>query len=249
MAGIIAFNNFLRSATVVSESTETGFPFSNCIDGRTSTTAGFESGATRTVIVDFGSARTMSAVGFARSNLATRGATITFAGSSNNVSYTDFAAISPASDIVTLQALGSSVSYRYVRISVSGHSGDVYISDIYVGDHLVLPSNADQSFAPPEYCDNDEVISNLTYTNELAGLIVQRKLKTAQIKLDSVEPSWMESHWLDFAASVKRYPIYWVWKTGKRAFYCWPEKNIGSPKYAQSGKYFAISFKVEGITE
>lgn len=249
MAGIIAFNNYLRSAAVVSEATISGFPFANCVDGRTSTTAGFASGATRTAIINLGTSKSISAVGFARSNLFARGATLTFAGSADNVSYTDFATITPAADVVTLQSLGAPVSYQYVRVSVSGHSGDVYISDIYVGDYLVLPSNVDQSFSPPEYCDNDEVISNLTYTNELAGLIVQRKLKTAQIKLDSVEPSWMEIHWLDFAASVKRYPIYWVWKTGKRAFYCWPEKNIGSPKYAQSGKYFAISFKVEGITE
>lgn len=249
MAGVIAFNNYLRDATVVSEATEAGFPFSNCVDGRTSTTAGFETGATRSVVLNFGTAMDISAVGFARSNLAANDATLTFEGSADNVSYTTITAITPTADVVRLDLLASTASYQYLRVSVSGHSGDVYISDIYAGDHLVLPSNVDSSFAPPEYCDNDEVLSNLTYTNELAGLIVLRKLKNAQFKFDSIESSWMAENWADMAAAIKRYPMYWVWKYGARAFYCWPEKNIGAPKYAQGGKYFSVSFKVEGITE
>jgi len=249
MAGHIAFNNYLRAATVVSEATIAGFPFANAVDGRTSTTVGFAVGATRTVTLNFGVAKSISAVGFARSNLAARGATITFAGSSDNVSYTNITAIQPTADVVRLEAFNSSVSYQYVRISVSGHSGDVYVSDIYVGDHVVMPSNVDSSFAPPEYCDNDEVLSNLTYTNELAGLIVQRKLKNAMFKFDAIEPSWMAAQWASLTAALKQYPIYWVWKSGARAFYCWPEKTIGAPKFSQGGKYVSVSFKVEGITE
>lgn len=249
MAGIIAFNNYLRGASVVSEATISGFPFANCVDGRTSTTTGFATGATRSVVLNFGSSKSIGAIGFARSNLFARGATLTFAGSADNVSYTDFSTITPAADIVRLQTLGAPVSYQYVRVSVSGHSGDVYVSDIYAGDYLALPSNVDRNFAPPEYSDNDEIISNLTYTNDLAGLIIQPKLKNAQFKFDTIETTWIDEYWPAFSASIKRYPFYWIWKTGKRAFYCWPEKSIGSLKYSSDGKFLSVSFKVEGITQ
>lgn len=249
MAGIIAFNNHLKTATVFSETTESGFPFSNCVDGRTSTTVGFEVGATRTAILNLGSAKSITAAGFARSNLFATGATITLAGSSTSGgTYTDFATFTPTNSRAMFTTFGA-VSWQYVRVSVSGHSADVYISDIYVGDYVDLPANVDSNFAPPELSDNDEVISNLSYTKELVGIVLKQKPRSAQFKFDALEQSWIDTYWGGFVESAKAAPFYWLWKSGAQPFYCWPEKSIGGVKFANGGKYLSVSFKVLGIIE
>ena len=143
-------NNILRGATVISEATISNFGFANCIDGRTSSQMGVASGATRDIVLDFGSAKAFTHCAFASHNLS--GATLTLAGSSNNSTYNTVAIIAPTSNVVQVHEF-SSASYRYLRLRFTGMSGNVYISDLFVGVSLDLPYGMPVGFVPPELAD------------------------------------------------------------------------------------------------
>lgn len=260
MPGTIGINNYLKTATFVSQETISGFAMDKAIDGRTNTQAGFDSGANRVVVIDFGSLKAISAIGIARHNAGSVGATLTFAHSATvGGTYTDFHVIEPVDNSIVwdtfnvnpdLSYITDEITARYIRLTVSGHSADLYIADLYVGEKLDLPDNTDDGLVGYEWCDNDEIITNLTYTNELVGITTLAKLPTAVLKMNNVLPSWMRTYYAGVIVALKTAPIYWRWKEyGVSAFYCWPQKNTGQPRYVEKGKYVSFEIKVEGIRE
>lgn len=258
MSGVIGINNFLKTATVLTEETMSGYPFSNAIEGNTAAIVGFGLGATRTVDIDLGASKLVSAVGIARHNCFSAGATLQFYLSNTETFTTPFLVIDFDSNAVVFkmahtatQTKDFSEAYgRYLRIVCTGHTLNALIGNIYVGEALSLPCNTDVNFQPYEYSDNDEIITNLTYTYDVLGIGVIRKPKSSSIKMDAASISWMEANYKNLVSAMKAGPIYWTWKDyGKSAFYCWPTKTIGNPKYTEKGQYFAFEIKVEGITE
>ena len=127
---------------------------------------------------------------------------------------------------------------------------DLFVCNFYIGSATSLPCNTDVGFQPYEYSDNDEIQTNISHGKELVGMGVIRKLKTSSIKMDAASIQWMQANYKNMVSAMKEGPIYWTWKDyGKDAFYCWPVKTIGNPKYTEKGQYFAFEIKVEGITE
>lgn len=238
-------NNILRAATVVSEATISNFGFANCIDGRTSSQMGIASGATRDVILDFGSARAFTHCAFASHNLS--GSTLTLAGSSDNSTYTTVSTISPSSNVVQCHEF-TSASYRYLRLRFTGMSGSVYISDLFVGTALELPYGMPVGFVPPEMSDQDAIDTNMTGNGAVAGISVTRKPKKIKVQLQDYESSWFDSSWPSFSANSKLYPFYFLWAPGKRAAFCVPDGKIGDVAHTYHTR-MTITLSLEGFVE
>ena len=234
---MILFNNVLRSATIDSEDTAAGYPFSNALTGRTSEQAGFASGASRAVDFDNGSAVAVSALCVAHHNLGTMGATLTLAGSSDDISYTTLVTKAFTDDNVTVVTF-SEASYRYLRLTVSGLPGAAYIGDVFAGPSLALPYGPDVGWTQPHQNDDDDIIANVTGSGAIAGVSVISRPKKGQIQFRDFERSWFDSNWSALIDTLKRYPAYYLWNTGERPIYFVPTK-IDPPKFSSRNRQSA----------
>ncbi len=246
MPATFFYDNLLRGATVVSEDTITNFELAEGLDGRTSTQVGMSSGATRDIIVDFGSAKTFEYVCVANHNL--NGTTLDVAGSSDDVTYTPISSIVYDNNYVRADQITES-TYRYVRLRFSGHAADIYIADIFVGQaDLELLYGVPYGFTPPEQADQDRIKANITGGGALVGLEVEKKPKPVNLSLNDYPASWYESNWQAFTDSLKQYPAYFLWATGKRAMYFTIKGKIGSPVH-RSNLRQSITLKMIGFVE
>lgn len=244
-APLFLYNNLLRAATIVSEATITNFGFAKALDGGTSTQAGFASGANRDVILDFGSAQTFDHLAVAAHSLS--GTTLTIAGSSDNVSYTDIDAVTFSNNYVQIHEIDQG-NVRYVRLRFSGMPTSVYVSDIFLGEALELPYGMPQGFVPPEFGDQDTVETNMTGNGALVGITVTRKPKRSKVQMQDYESSWFASNWSALIASLKLYPAYFLWAAGQRAFFCTLQKQAPQPQYSTNTRQ-SCTLDLEGFVE
>ncbi len=253
MAGFILWENHLRGATIVSESTLTNFGASNMVDGKTSTQAGFAGGATRSVPFDLGTAKPVDTICVGRHNgIDSTSAFVRLYGSDDNISYSS---VSLAVSINTRTKFNylsfTPASYRYYRVDVTslGNNIDLYIADVSIGEKLDLERPQKHGFIPPEFADGDQIISNVTRGQNLAGITVKPGLKKVKFNLFYYSESFF-TRWLDFTESVKRYPCYIEWDDIETLFYGWPTKRIPQPAYAKNiVGYFNVTLDMSGFTE
>lgn len=239
------YDNLLRTATVLSEDTLTNFEFANGIDGRTSTQLGVASGADRDIVLDFGSAQQFSVLCVAVHNL--NGASVVVAGSSDNVTYTDITTINYDNNYVRCDAVTQS-TYRYVRLRFTGLLGSTYVGDIFLGESLELPYGVPDGFTPPEQADQDLIETNMTGNGALAGIDVTRKPKRLKLPLKNYESSWFESNWYSLTETMKLYPVYFLWSTGKRAFFCTFNRKTGVPSFKTNTRQ-SVTLDLQGFVE
>ena len=230
-APLFCYDNILRTATVLSEDTITNFGFSNALDGGTSTQVGMAIGSNRDIVVDLGSTKAFDYFCVAGHNL--NGTTITIAGSSDNVSYSDIDSVVFSNNYVSVNNI-SSGNVRYVRFRFSGMAGSIYIADIFLGTALSLPYGLPHGFVPPEQGDQDIIETNMTGGGALVGISVTRKPKKTSINLQEYSSSWFETYWFDLIETMKVYPIYFLWKEGKRALFCTLERTPAQPAFTSN---------------
>lgn len=239
------YDNVLRSATVVSEDTLTNFEFANCVNGNTSSQMGLATGADRDVVLDLGVSKTFDYVCVAAHNLS--GTTLTLAGSADDVGYTDIDTVVYGNNYVLVDQI-TQASYRFLRLRFSGHAGDIYISDLFIGAALEWPHPMPFGFSPPEDADEDLINSNRSGGGALLGQSVEVKPIKIKVPLVDVLESWFDAYWNDFKDSIKRSPGYFVWRDGARALYFTPFRRIGSTSYTAANRK-SITLTVEGFIE
>lgn len=250
--GYILCENVLRSATITSESTIANFPIASALDGRTATNAGFDDAADREVVFDLGAAISIDTLAIGRNNLSTK--TVTIAGSSDNVSYTNitgFISITTSSKVYS-KKLASPVSYRYYRLTVGSGVQDGYIADIALGQAVDLERSQKHGFIKPEFAEGDRIIPNVTEGNNLAGLYVKQGFKRCKFSLFYYTASFFTTNWQTIINEMKSYPIYIVWDTPETElpFYCWAYSKMPEPSYAKNiNGYYNATLSMEGITE
>jgi hypothetical protein len=237
--------NKLRSAAILAEATAASFPFANALDGRTSTQAGFSSGAARNVDFDFGSAQTITHIGYAAHSLT--GSTVAIYSSTNGSSWTLRLSSIALAGVQTYE-FGTSFSARYFRLSVTPASGTVYVSDFFAGQAIELPYGIPHGFVPPEQGDQDAIETNMTGNGALVGITVTRKPKRTRVSLNDYPASWFDSNWSALIETMKLYPAYFLWATGKRAFYCTLARTAPSPAYNSNIRQSA-TLELEGFVE
>lgn len=245
MAAVFAYDNLLRGAAILSEETLVNFGAVKGADGRASSQVGFASGADRSVVYDFSIVKSFDTFCLANHNFGTSGASMKVEGSADNVGYSVIDTIAIANNNVKLHTLPSS-SFRYVRLTIQGHGGAAYASDIYIGPSLLLPYGMPKGFVSPEEYDQDVISSNITGNGSLVGIDVEEKPKRCKIPIKDVERSWFDSYWLALVAAVKQYPAYFLWSEGERAMYFYFYRKAPAPKFTTNNRK-SVTLDVEGV--
>jgi len=249
--GFILYENILRGATILTDET-VGSSASKIVDGRTSSSAKFASGAQRNIYFDCGSAKSAGAVAWARSNAGSTSATINIRSSTDNVTYTTRFTENPTTDKVTVET-GGTYSARYWNIQIDGHTSECFITDLALGVPLTLERDQKGGFISPLYANNDEITPNITRGQNLAGITVKPGIKRVKLRLPYYSSSFY-SNWSDLIDVLKTYPVYLKWdKAGtKEAFYCWPDKKLPQPAYSKNVANYAYLdaiMNLQGFTE
>lgn len=240
--------NQLRDATVISDETITDHPIENALDGRTSTQAGFEAGATRTVIFDFGTTVNLTHFGYVGTNLGTVGGSISFAHSSDNVTYTNSTTTNFFATVYTAE-LGAVLTNRYLRVRISNHYADVYISDLFVGEAIELPYDVPVGFVRPEWADEDTIETNMTGGGAIVGVTVTRRPKKTSLDMRSYPSEFFSSYWDVMIRGLKEYPGYFKWRDGvANAMYCSLVGKAPRPSYT-SHMHLSVKLDLEGIVD
>lgn len=232
MAGSILGASLLASASIVSSDALSGYPATNWSDNRTTTQTGFATGATRRVVYDFGAAQTFSAVGIAKANVHTASADLVVEGSANGSTWTEVFSKSYSSifDQVIYEEF-TPVNYRYVRLSFSGHTGTLYISDLTLGAHLKIKGQP-SGWTEPKNAHKDQIVSNVTRGNELAGLSFYSYPKEFKIHIANLTISESDALAWPLGIAVLSGPFYFKWANasedgidGAPAF-CWLKNQL-----------------------
>ena len=236
--------NKLRSATVLSEDTITDFDFENALDGKTSTQAGFAAGASRVVVLDFGTAQTVSHIAYAAHNLT--GATILIESSTDNSSYTTRLSTTAIAGVNTHEF--TSFNERYFRLTLSGLAGNTYVSDFFAGEAIELPHGMPFGFIPPELADEDEIDVNMTGNGSTVGITVNSRPKRISVNMRDYLATWFDTNWLTLINGLKLYPGYFLWGESKRAMFCTIDKKAPKPSYTNH-LYMSAKLDLEGFVE
>lgn len=246
-APLICYDNILRASTVtvVSEDTETGNEFANCIDGGTWSKMGLLSGATRDVVIGLGGSTSFNYFCAANHNLS--GSTLVIAGSNDNSSYTDIQTINFTNNTVQAIEITQS-SYSYVRFRFSGMAGTVYIADMWLGVALEIPEGVPVGFVPPEQYDDDEIRTNITGAGALAAIDVKTNPKKCQFDLKDIESSWFSANWVSLLEGMKQYPAYFLWADGQRTMYFVFDRKPRPPKFTTNARQSSALY-MKGFVE
>lgn len=215
MASRILPVGIYNGASVLSEATLSGFPASNMLTGKTNYQTGFEVGADRTVVFDMGEDVDFDgvplAIGIAKHNLFSVGASVVFAASADNSTYSTIATITPSSDGVQYVPVTISSEYRYIRATVTGHGGTAYIANFSFGQTVEFPGGQPSGFVDPTQGFKDDVRSNITRGNELAGLTIISRPKEFKVSANKVPFSEFDSFASALFTVVSSGPFYFKW--------------------------------------
>ncbi len=237
MSSRILGANLLAAATITSSGAASSYPATNMIDGRTNRQAGFLTGATRQVVFDLGTATEINAMGIAKHNLGTIGATIDVETSSDNSTYYSIFSEEITSDNVLYFETATSHTRRYVRVSISGHGGTAFISDLTIGKYISTGTGQPVGFVDPVDAFNDQITSNVTRGNELAGISISAKPKQFKINARNIPASSFDAFAALVYAVVTSGPFYFKWAIlaedgydGRPAF-CWLRDKMPDSKW------------------
>lgn len=239
MAGRLLGLNYLRSgqATITSSSNIiSGYPAANMVEGRTSTQTGFTANTTGEVVFDFGSTRNVTAFGIAKHNLASVGATLNIAVSTNNSSYTTAYNAAVSSDAVDYQEFSQSHACRYVRVRVSGHTAAAYIGNLTVGEFVSTGSGQKIGFVAPFWAFRDEIVSSVTRGNDLSGYTVIKKPREFKLNIDFVALD-NEGVYAYLLNAINVGPFYYKWAVASEDginaanVYAWPKSGYPNLRF------------------
>ncbi len=255
MSGRILGSNLLKAASIVSETTTSGYPAKNLVNGRTSNQAGFTYGTTGEVVFDLGASVNYSGktlgIGIAKHNLGSTTSTLSIAFSADNSTYSSATSFNMTTNFPQILTLTYSSSFRYVRFRVTNHDSQAYVSDLTFNELIDTKSGQQSGYVSPFWAFNDEVVSSVTRTGELAGLTFITKPRQFKINLQKLELSDF-SILTTLTNMILSGPFYFRWATteddgidGEVAF-CWIKNKMMQIKY-DSVTTVGTSFDCEGI--
>lgn len=232
MSGRILGNNYLKGATVLSSNAQSSYPAANMVDGRTNRQAAFSvNESPRVVVFDMLSSFAVDAVGIAKHNLGSVGASLLVEVSADNSTYTTLIDEAITSDSVLYFEAAAAITGRYVRISVSGHDETAYISDITVGKYIDTTTGQPVGYIPPSRSWNDQIMSNITRGNELAGITIIPKPLEFKINIQKIN-SESGSIFPDINSVIRSGPFYFLWANSEEdnisasAVFCWAKSSF-----------------------
>lgn len=233
-------------------SEETGFEASNLLDGLDVTWWLSTSGATQYLTYDSGVGNTIDfdymALG-ADHNLNTVGATVTWQKADNALSWSDIVpGVTPSNNKSLVQRAGSTQTYRAVRAVITGASGPIAITLLYVGLKTVLDF---ADLYDPQRRKRNQVI-NITEGGRLAGGAIRYTQREIRLKFRLVADALyqeIDSLWEDQGIKI----FFLAWEPGDNPDDIYPvyidDSGRNAPFILNAGVLRRDGLKLKGFFE
>ena len=233
-------------------SEETGFEAANLIDGLDVTWWLSTSGATQYLTYDSGAGNTIDfdylAVG-AGHNLFTVGATITWQRSVDASAWVDVVSgVAPSDDKSFVKRAGSTQQYRAVRVAITGATGTIAISLLYIGLKTVLEF---ADLYDPQRRKRNQVI-NITEGGRLAGGAIRYTQRQIDLKFRVVSEALydkLDALWQNHGLKL----FFLAWEPGDNLGDIYPvyidSPDRNAPFILNSGVLRKDGLKLKGLYE
>jgi len=209
---------------------------------------------TATLTIDMGSATTWDSAALVAHNCGTKGNTVNFRTSPDNITYTTRCTAAPAAgDDTTILMIFSSVSFRYARFEfVGGSVPDVGVA--MAGDRLILPGGVKPPYIPVWQSQKTEVLVSESMGGQFLGNRLIRQGLETQINLVSFTSSFVDTSLLAFRKhfnSGKAFvfassPSFFPKDTG----YLWRKENADMrPVFDENGSWMSVGMDVYGYAD
>ncbi len=224
MPSNILCDNLMIGATIYSEDTLTNFGFENAINASTALQVGFQSGANRDIIIDFGISTTFDCIAIAKHNLWSSSSTIKVYSASDvagpfNLEHT----LVLSSDNVHMQDM-TQFSSSVVKLEIQFPASNCYAGNISIGKSVQISDGQYIGFKQPNFSNKFEIDANVTRGGEISGII--RKSTPIKTKIEGrhLTKAWMDSNWENLRDCISKYPFYFRWDDNEASIYCWAKK-------------------------
>lgn len=242
----ILYENILETGTVTVSSETSDGAGTNAIED---TTFDFWTGgaASSNIKVDMGSAVECDCIGVAAHTIGTEAATLTVAFSTDDISYTDVAEVSPTDDN-TIMIIFPMQNARYWRVTVS--DGPASCGVIKIGKRVVFPSGALSGHIAINHSQKVELLAqNISQSGQYLGTRIKRIGASASVNFGLVSVDFVENDLSDFEYHFNSgrtffyagSPSEWPNDYG----YCWRRRGELRPSYEEGGSLAQVDMEVE----
>jgi hypothetical protein len=188
------------------------------------------------LMLDFGSAQSVSFVGIASHNLSDIGASVKIDSSNAGTAgtWTPRSGTTTPSDNQAIGFYFSSVSARYWRVWITNATDDVSIAVAVFGTPITLEQRIYANYVPPITPTNVELQSNVSEGGHLLGASVTRQGSSAQASLAHIDPATLRgATWKAFQQHFNNGGgMFWAWRPTKYGdlYYAWRDGGPIVPK-------------------
>lgn len=202
---------------------------------------GFAAGGSRSITYTFEAATSIDCLCLFKHNLFNQCDFVSISYDAGT-DYIELARITPSSSAPIMLAFAN-VIVDQIRITIEAPIAPIYISNISVGLRHRISEGQYIGFQDPTYGVSHELVSNRTRSNELVGLVRQRKAVETTIEAKHLTESWVDANWPTLYEHIARYPFYLQWREDKQAAYC-VAIDIAQPRFTTLNR-LAFSLKVQ----
>lgn len=247
----ILWNNIFASGTLSASSEATGYPKENAVSEATYS-AWQPTALPATLTVDYGSAVAVDSAGLVAHNCGTSGNTVLVQSSTDNVTWTTRATITPTDD-TTILALFTSVTARYWRFSISNGTAP-FIGVAMAGARFNFPAGVVAPYTPVWLSQKYELLTATTLGGQFLGNRVLRQGGQTNINLVAFDRTFGESTILPFREHYNTGKAF-IWAAGPSIFskdvgYVWrTEGSLLAPTYDESGVWMSVGMEVYSYVE
>lgn len=199
------------------------------------------------VMVDLGSAQSVSMVAIAAHNISeVGGARVEY--STDDITYTLIGANQTPSDNQAIVWYFADTSARYWRVYCNGLSGAPIIGVVSVGNPLTIERRIYQGYRPPLTPTEVSLQSNVSEGGHLLGSSVTKKASTASADLTYLDPATVRgAAWQGFQSHYNNGGgFFWAWRPTKYgdAHYAWRMGGALAPTNSGPKDYMAAKLEM-----
>jgi hypothetical protein len=239
----IGWQNIVRSNNVTGTNGLTGNPLISLTNSLTYDRYR-PNASPATITVDAGTNVTCDYFGIAAHTL--NGATIVFASSTNNSTYTTRLTITPTNND-PIMGLFAPVTARYWRLTITFGVAP-FIGSLYVGKVLEMQRPIYQGINPPKLSRVTEIKPNISETGQWLGRSIVRKGYQTSLGWNNLKADWYRQNFEPFTLSARENPFFIAWRPetfDNDIMYSWTNGDI-VPTNSGPKDFMSVSINIEG---
>lgn len=244
----IGWHNLVRFDNIVAEYEADDYPATNMSNPSTANRWLSTSSDEQTITIDDLSGLS-DYVALAGHNAGSIGATVSVEGELEGVFYEVFSGVLPADDAPLLMRFNKA-AYTSVRITIGAGSSPPYVSVVFAGELIVVPTGISPGYTPISEGYNDEMVGGRSISGEFIGNIVVSSRLETRTPLKLLPRAWYEDYMRPFVKAANRgAPFFFAWSPVLRPEqigYC-SFSSSTQPVISQSDGRYDVNLPMVGV--